>query len=326
MLYDPWVKVLYDVVYPMGQGILSRHIPHGSREKSSWMVCLVIFFVSDDLVRVKIPKQIFNRQSGHSGHRRHGGRERKGLGESWTIPSFYTPNKRPYPTVGLVSNVVAWWKPKLLWPSTLNRCSCVATMGPAKKLLPPCELWGDFLVTCCWQSRQILGRCCYIQGKWAVSIVQHGPRHPGFSQKNLPQHLKCASHIKSVGVEQAWRETQEHLNCLHAKDLEWLWQPAYQYGLLLHPNQPNILVPAMPLSNADEQQMWDDFDFDQSGKLLHCANLGDQVNPIDQEEIEFYRTLDRASADSDLSGKGFDEFNIVQDMDETLTNVMGDPG
>ena len=149
---------------------------------------------------------------------------------------------------------------------------------------------------------------------------------PWFLAKNLPQHLKCASHIKSVGEERARRDTQEHLDRLRAEDLERLRQPAYQYELLSHPNQPNILVPATPPPDIEEQQMWDDFDFDQSGESLRHANPGDQVNPIDQEEIEFYRTLDRASADFDLSGKGLDEFDIVQDVDETLTNVMGDPG
>ena len=149
---------------------------------------------------------------------------------------------------------------------------------------------------------------------------------PWFLAKNLPQHLKCASHIKSASEEQARRETQEHHDRLRAEDHERLRQPTYQYALLSHPNQPKVPLPEMPLPDTNEQQMWDDFDFDRLGEPLQCPNLGGQVNPIEREEAEFYRALDRDGADLSSSGKGFDEWDIVQDVDETLTNVMEDLG
>lgn len=146
---------------------------------------------------------------------------------------------------------------------------------------------------------------------------------PWFLAKNLPQHLKCASHIKSVGEEQVRQETRERLDRLRAEDLERLRQPAYQYAQLSRPNQPEVPVPVAPPPDVNEQRMWDDFDFDQSDESLRHIN---PVDPAGREEAEFYRTLDGASMDYDLAGKGFEEFDIVQDTDETLTNIMGDPG
>ena len=127
-------------------------------------------------------------------------------------------------------------------------------------------------------------------------------------------------------MERARQEKREHLNRLRAKDLERLRQPAYQYAVLSHPNQSEVSVPVMPPLDVDEQGMWDDFDFDQLGELLRCVNPGDRVNPVERGEAEFYKALDRAGMNFDPSGKGFEEFDIVKDVDETLTNIMQDLG
>lgn len=69
--------------------------------------------------------------------------------------------------------------------------------------------------------------------------------------------------------------------------------------------------------------MWDDFELDRSdASQLDANSLIDQFNPTKQCEAEFYRRLDRAETNLDPTGWGFEEFDIEQDVDETLTNVM----
>ena len=144
--------------------------------------------------------------------------------------------------------------------------------------------------------------------------------------KNLPQHLKCASHLKSAGEEQAKREAREILDRRRAEDLERLRQSGDQYAPLSHVGQSEPPVPARLLPEADELQMWDDFELDRFGESLRDPNAADQFDPTEQQEAEFYKILNRTEVNFDPIEWGFDEFNLECDVDKTLTNVMRDLG
>ena len=144
--------------------------------------------------------------------------------------------------------------------------------------------------------------------------------------KNLPQHLKCTSHLKSAGEEREKQETREALDRLRAQDLERLQQPGREYARLSHARQPEPPGPSKPSPGLDEQQMWDDFELDRPNALLLDPNSTDQFDPMEQQEAEFYKVLNRAEKNFDLTGWGFDEFDTKRDVDETLTNVMRDLG
>jgi len=163
-------------------------------------------------------------------------------------------------------------------------------------------------------------------GKVSCEFCAGYSKTPWFLVKNLPQHLKCASHIKSAGEEQARREAKELLDRLRAEDLERLQQTDFQYAPLSHSRQAEAPIPRKPPPDTDEQQMWDAFELDQSGESLLDANPTDQSNPMEQREAEFYKALDRAEMNSNPTEWGFEEFSVECDVDETLTNVMQDLG
>lgn len=141
--------------------------------------------------------------------------------------------------------------------------------------------------------------------------------------KNLSQHLKCASHLKSAGEEQARRETKEVLDRLRVEDLERLQRSENQYASLSGVRQTEVPVPVNPPPDVGEQQMWDDLELDQpSAPLLDTS----PANPTEQQEAEFYRVLDRAGVSVDPTEWGFNEFDVERDVDETLTNVMENLG
>ena len=56
------------------------------------------------------------------------------------------------------------------------------------------------------------------------------------------------------------------------------------------------------------------------------ANPGDQVNPIERVEAGFRRALGRAGVDFGPSGKGSEELDVIQDINEVFTNIMLDLG
>jgi len=163
-------------------------------------------------------------------------------------------------------------------------------------------------------------------GKVSCEYCSEWSKTPWFLAKNLPQHLKCASHLKPAGEEQAKREMREILDRHRAEDLERLQRSGDQYAPLSHVGQPERPVPAKPLPEANEVQMWDDFELDQFGSSLLDPNAADQFNPTEQQEAKFYRVLNRAEVNFDPTRWGFDEFNVECDVDETLTNVMRDLG
>lgn len=159
-------------------------------------------------------------------------------------------------------------------------------------------------------------------GKVTCEYCAGCSKTPWFLAKNLQQHLKCASHLKSAGEEQVRRETKEFLDRLHAQDLERLRQSDYEYAPLSHPGQPEVPVLKKHQPKMNEQQMWDDFELDQSNASFLNVDSTDQFNPTEQREAEFYRILDRAEMSFDPTGWGFEEFDAERDVDETLTNVM----
>lgn len=159
-------------------------------------------------------------------------------------------------------------------------------------------------------------------GKVSCEYCAGYSKMPWFLAKNLPQHLKCASHLKSANEERARQETKEILDRLRAQDLERLQQSGHQYAPLSHLERPEAPVPTKLPLDIGEQQMWDDFELDRSNALLLDVGSADQFNPMEQHEVEFYRIMDRAEMDSDLTGWGFKEFDAERDVDETLTNVM----
>ena len=164
-------------------------------------------------------------------------------------------------------------------------------------------------------------------GKVSCEYCSGWSKTPWFLAKNLPQHLKCASHVKSAGEELAKRETREILDRQRAEDLERLRRSGDQYASLSHARQPEPPVPTKPLPEDAELQMWDDFELDRLGTSLLDPNSTDQFDPTEQQEAEFYKALNRAEADLDPTGWGFDdEFNVERDIDDTLTNVMRDLG
>jgi hypothetical protein len=165
-------------------------------------------------------------------------------------------------------------------------------------------------------------------GKVSCEYCAGSSKTPWFLAKNLPQHLRCASHIKSAGEEQARRETKELLDRHRAQDLERLQRSEYQYAQLLHSRQPEVPAPVKPLPETSEQQMWDDFELGQSSVSPLDADSTDQpFNPTEQQEAEFYRALDKANfTNVDPTGWGSKEFDIGCDVDETLTNVMQNLG
>ena len=158
-------------------------------------------------------------------------------------------------------------------------------------------------------------------GKVSCEYCVGCSKTPWFLAKNLKQHLKCASHIKSTGEEQARQETKELLDRLHAQDLERLQQSGYQYAPVSHLRQPEIPVPTKLPPEIGEQQMWDDFELDRSDASPPDADSTDQFKPT-EHEAEFYRMMDRAGTNFDSTGWGFDKFDAERDIDETLTNVM----
>ena len=199
-------------------------------------------------------------------------------------------------------------------------------MSHSKKDLPACELQEVFherpaanVLTDIKTSTRDPERvsCEYCAGH---------SKTPWFLAKNLPQHLKCPSHLKSASEEQARRETKECLDRLRAQDLERLRQSEHQHALLSHSGQPEVLVSQKLPPEIGEQQMWDDFELDRSDASLLEMNATDQSNPMEREEAEFYRALDRAETNLDSSDWGFDRFNTENDVDETLTNIMQNLG
>jgi len=163
-------------------------------------------------------------------------------------------------------------------------------------------------------------------GKVSCEYCSAWSKTPWFLAKNLPQHLKCASHLKSAGEECEKREIREALNRLRAQDLERLQRSGHQYAPLSHVRQPEPPGLSKPPPELDEQQMWNDFELDRPNASLLNPNSEDQHDPMEQKEAEFYKVLNRAETNFDLTGWGFDEFNIERDVDETLTNVMRDLG
>lgn len=163
-------------------------------------------------------------------------------------------------------------------------------------------------------------------GKVSCEYCAGCSKTPWFLAKNLSQHLKCASHIKSASEEQARREVKELFNRRRAQDLERLQRSEYQYAPLSHLGQHEVPVPITPLPETGEQQMWDEFELDQSSASLLDVNSTDQFNPTERQEAEFYRALDSAKMNFDPAGWGFGEFNIGRDVDDTLTNVMQNLG
>ena len=141
--------------------------------------------------------------------------------------------------------------------------------------------------------------------------------------KNLPQHLKCASHLKSADEEQVRRDTKELLDNLRAQDVTRLQQTAeHQYATLSYSRQLKVPAPTKHLPEIDEQQMWDGFESDQSSASPLDVSSTDQLNPTEQQEAEFYRALDKVGMSFDPTRWGFEEFDVERDVDETLTNVM----
>ena len=163
-------------------------------------------------------------------------------------------------------------------------------------------------------------------GKVSCEYCSGWSKTPWFLAKNLPQHLKCASHLKSAGEERERRETREALDRLRAQDLERLQRSGHQPVLLSHAMQREPPGPSKPPPELNEQQMWDDFELDRPSASLLDPNSTDQFDPMEQQEAEFYKVLNRAETNFDLTAWGLDEFNIERDVDDTLTNVMRDLG
>lgn len=151
-------------------------------------------------------------------------------------------------------------------------------------------------------------------------------KNPWFLAKNLPQHLKCASHLKSVGEEQVRQETKDLLDHLHAPDLEQFQRSKFQYAPLSGSGQPEVPVPMKPPPEIGEEGMWEDIELDRPNASLFDANWTDPSNPMEQQEAIFYRALDRTGTTLDLTTWGSNAFDIECDVDETLTQVMQDLG
>ena len=195
-------------------------------------------------------------------------------------------------------------------------------MSPSKKELPPCErkvCLSDILLIFLADIRTSTQHPEKVSCNYCV---QHA-KTPWFLEKNLPQHLKCLSHLKSVGEEEARTATTERINCLRAEGLARLQQSERWYAPLSQLNQPEVPAPVMPAPEIGELQMWEDFD-DQPGVFLLDANGDPQINPPEQKEAEFYRDLDRARMNLDPGVLGFEEFYVERDDDEALTKVMED--
>ena len=199
-------------------------------------------------------------------------------------------------------------------------------MSSSKKELPPCgweAIHERFPRTDALTDVQVSGSH---PGRVSCEYCAGHSKTPWFLAKNLPQHLKCASHLKSVGEEQARRKTKEHLDRLRAQDLERFQKSEHQYAQLSCSGQPEVQVPTKPPPGIGEQQMWEDFELDRSDVSLLDTDRGDQFNPMEQHEAKFYRALDRAGMNSDPTGWDFEEFATECDVDETLTKVMQDLG
>jgi len=199
-------------------------------------------------------------------------------------------------------------------------------MGPSKKELPSCEWWEAVHEQFITNSPIDIKTSMLQPGKVSCEYCAGHSKTPWFLAKNLPHHLTCASHLKSAGEEQARQEANKRLDLLRTKDLERLERSEYQYAPLSHSRQLEVPAPMKPLPEIGEQEMWDDLELDRSGASLLDMNSAGQLNPSQQQEIEFYKALDRAEANFDSTGWGFEEFDVECDVDETLTNVMQDLG
>lgn len=54
------------------------------------------------------------------------------------------------------------------------------------------------------------------------------------------------------------------------------------------------------------------------------VNPGDQVNPTERGKAGPHKILDRARVSFDPSREGFEELDVMQDIDEVLTNITRD--
>jgi hypothetical protein len=140
-------------------------------------------------------------------------------------------------------------------------------------------------------------------GKVSCEYCMNRSKTPWFLAKNLPQHLKCPSHLKAMGEEQAKRETKELLDQVRLEDRERLRRSEHQYALLSHSRQLGILGPTESPPEIDEQELWDEFESGQSRTLLLDANSASKFDAV--QEAEFNRALDRAEVNDSFSRMGF---------------------
>ena len=123
------------------------------------------------------------------------------------------------------------------------------------------------------------------------------------------------------------RETKELLDDLCAQDVMQLQQSAeHQYATISYSRQPEVPAPTKFSPKIDEQRMWDDFESDQSSTPPLDVSSTDQLDPMERQEVEFYRALDKVCMDFDPTGWGFEDFDVEHEVDETLTNVMQNLG
>ena len=137
-------------------------------------------------------------------------------------------------------------------------------------------------------------------------------------EKNLSHHLNRPSHLKAVAEAETKQETLEILDRLRNKGLQRLQESGQFYAELSRSNQLEVPPTTIPLLEANEQEMWDEFELERSNTSLLDAS---QYDPSERREIEFNRVLDRAEAGGSTEWD-FEGFDIECDVDETLTNVM----
>ena len=140
---------------------------------------------------------------------------------------------------------------------TKNQAVSATTMRTVKEY-PPCE-WREYFFSGPSLTVSIDIRTSPSHpGKASCEYCATYSKKPWFLAKNLPQHLKCASHIKSA-VEGTW----ECLSHIRSEELKRLQRLGDQYALPSRPNRPKASVRTKPPPGTDEQRMWDEYDFAQ---------------------------------------------------------------
>ena len=162
-------------------------------------------------------------------------------------------------------------------------------------------------------------------GKVSCTYCIAHSRTPWFLAKNVWHHINRPSHTKAAAEAKVKQETKVIVDRLRGESVQRLQESGRRYAQISSSQQLEIPALTVPAPKVDEQQMWDEFESDQSKASLLNTNAASQFNPAQQREVDFNRALDRAEVNGSTEW-GFDDFGMECDVDETLTNVMQNLG